>query len=322
LIADGKNSQTSAANNQVLLIFGNMIKYNPRSWFGLIFEFHRSDTFRKMLWVLVLFGLYAGGLTYAELNLKLLQDTASSMAVHSLLGFVIGLLLVFRTNTAYDRWWEGRKQWGALVNTTRHLAIQLQAVLKADIPEEPEYNFGNKKLAERDKAMLLLLEYPNALSLHLRMEAGHTGPHRPNQIAAKLQLSAVNWTQDQWFEPEMYIGLERRIGQLTDITGACERIRNTPIPYIYNMFIKKFIFIYVMTMPLALISAFGYWSAPIAVFTLYVFGSLELLAEEIEEPFGHDASDLPLDDLCKTMERNIRELLDQDLASAANQTHV
>ena len=76
------------------------------------------------------------------------------------------------------------------------------------------------------------------------------------------------------------------------------------------MFLKKFIFVYVMTMPLGLIGTFGYWSVPISVFALYIFGSLELLAEEIEEPFGHDASDLPLDALCETMERNVRELLE------------
>ncbi|MDG2426771.1 MAG: bestrophin family ion channel [Flavobacteriales bacterium] len=292
-----------------------MIKYNPKSWFGLIFEFHRSDTFRKMFWVLIAFGVYAAGLTYLMLTYQESGGAHSSITVHSLLGFVIGLLLVFRTNTAYDRWWEGRKQWGSLVNTTRHLAIQTRALLKPTDPDSLETNKGSERIAARGVAMNLLIEYPCALAEHLRTAPLADGeahpPHRPNKMASELLQEAVRWTSiEKWFDPRLYIGMERSIARLTDITGACERIRNTPIPYNYNMFLKKFIFVYVMTMPLGLIGTFGYWSVPISVFALYIFGSLELLAEEIEEPFGHDASDLPLDALCETMERNVRELLE------------
>ena len=83
-----------------------MAKYNPKDWFGLIFEFHKSDTLRKLIYVLLVYGLYAGAIVYLELHYTNFKSTIS---IHSLLGFVIGLLLVFRTNTAYDRWWEGRK---------------------------------------------------------------------------------------------------------------------------------------------------------------------------------------------------------------------
>ena len=103
-----------------------MIKYNPKDWFSLIFEFHKSDTLRKMVYVLVLYGLYSLAIVYVELHYTELRST---IAIHSLIGFVLGLLLVFRTNTAYDRWWEGRKLLGALVNTSRNLALKVDTFL-------------------------------------------------------------------------------------------------------------------------------------------------------------------------------------------------
>ena len=101
-----------------------MVQYNPKDWFGLIFKFHKSDTFRKLFWVMVSIALYAFGVVYFELEILKIEPKSVTV-MHSLLGFVISLLLVFRTNTAYDRWWEGRKQWGALVNVSRNFAFKI-----------------------------------------------------------------------------------------------------------------------------------------------------------------------------------------------------
>ena len=113
-----------------------MKKYNPRDWFGLIFEFHKSDTLRKLIYVLIIFGVYATVIVYLELHYT---DFESTINIHSLLGFVLGLLLVFRTNTAYDRWWEGRKILGALVNTSRNLAIKANTFIPEDQQKEKKY---------------------------------------------------------------------------------------------------------------------------------------------------------------------------------------
>ena len=125
-----------------------MILYNPRSWFGLIFEFHRSDTFRTMIWVLLAFALYTTGLTWVELQYREYFAFIDTVTVHSLLGFIMGLLLVFRTNTGYDRWWEGRKQWGALVNSTRHFSYPLAALLPERARERHAAGLGH--VDERD----------------------------------------------------------------------------------------------------------------------------------------------------------------------------
>ena len=297
-----------------------MILYNPRAWFGLIFEFHRSDTFRKMIWVLVAFSVYAFGLTWVELHYREYFLFHSTIAVHSLLGFIMGLLLVFRTNTAYDRWWEGRKQWGALVNSTRHFAYQLAALLP-----------GEEHAEDRAALTRLIAAYPSALRHHLRRQdpaetlrnlaadsphglqpgdiAAEAPQHIPNAIAAELYRRIAAWNRAGTITGEMLINLNAELARFTDITGACERILKTPIPYGYSLFIKKFIFAYTLTLPLGLVDQFAYWSVPLSVFVLYVFGSLELLAEEIEEPFGTDANDLPTDPLADTMRTNVAELL-------------
>ena len=113
-----------------------MSKYNPKDWFGLIFEFHKSDTLRKLIYILLVYGLFAAVIVYIELHYTNFKSTIS---IHSLLGFVIGLLLVFRTNTAYDRWWEGRKVLGALVNTARNLALKYNAFTNQLTSSEKKY---------------------------------------------------------------------------------------------------------------------------------------------------------------------------------------
>ena len=107
----------------------------------------------------------------------------------------------------------------------------------------------------------------------------------------------------------IYLTIDDQVKQYTDIIGGCERIKKTPIPYSYNIFIKKFIFIYTMTLPLGLATTFEYWAIPISLFILYILASLELLAEEIEDPFGEDTNDLPVNDICVTIKKNVEEIL-------------
>ena len=112
-----------------------MIAYDPRTWLRPVVQFHRADTFRKLLPLLLVVGLYTWGIGYLELRyLKLTEESFVSniTVMHSILGFALSLLLVFRTNTAYDRWWEGRKLWGQLVNVSRNLAVRVSAYLPED----------------------------------------------------------------------------------------------------------------------------------------------------------------------------------------------
>ena len=286
-----------------------MIRYNPKDWFSLIFEFHKSDTLRKLIYIILVYALYSLGIVYIELEYT---DFKSTIAIHSLIGFVLGLLLVFRTNSAYDRWWEGRKLLGALVNTSRNLALKLSTFLPSEASVKRKlfvefisnYCFSMKDHL-RDKRVAEELTF----STHLTEEEFKSSNHLPNIIAEKIFNETKIMYDDKLISDNIYITIDDQVKQFTDIIGGCERIKKTPIPYSYNIFLKKIIFIYTMTLPIGLATDFQYWAIPISLFVLYILASLELLAEEIEDPFGEDTNDLPVDDICHTIKGNIEEIL-------------
>jgi putative membrane protein len=287
-----------------------MVSYNPKSWFSIIFQLHKYDTFRQLLPTMAVLAVLTLGFCYLEIEILNLEYT-STIAVHSLIGFVLSLLLVFRTNTAYDRWWEGRKLWGALVNNTRNLSIKLSQI----IPIE--------QVERRQLFRVLITNYVFAMKEHLRdgarafemepharfdMESAFTKSHVPNAIAQQLYAQLLLLKKDRLVSDEQLIMLDNEFRSFTDIIGACERIKKTPIPYSYSAFIKKFIFIYVMSLPFGVVRDFGYSTIFVVIFIFYVLASLELIAEEIEDPFGPDANDLPTDALSETIQKNLKEL--------------
>lgn len=274
-----------------------MVIYNPKDWFTLIFKFHKSDTFRQLLWVMVAVGIYTAIVVYVELEVLKVVNSSTSL-MYQLLGFVISMLLVFRTNTAYDRWWEGRKLWGALVNASRNLAIKVQTM----VPEEA----GNKR-----EFIGEIGDFANVLRLHLRglkWDGLSLEVHQPNFLVASMYTKLNGWLKNKQIDGDQMRVIENELSELLDICGACERIKKTPIPYSYSIFIKKFIFVYVMTLPFGFVADYGYGIIPIVIFTLYALASLELIAEEIENPFGTDANDLPMDTLVETIQQNLKEI--------------
>jgi putative membrane protein len=133
--------------------------------------------------------------------------------------------------------------------------------------------------------------------------------HKPNLIAKSLYAKINSLYLNKDITGEQLIILNDELKSFTDNCGACERIKNTPIPYSYNIFLKKMIFLYVISLPIFFGSEFGYTTVPIAIIVLYVFASIELIAEEIEDPFGEDDNDLPLDDICNRIKTNLNEIL-------------
>lgn len=287
-----------------------MIKYNPKTWFVHIFNFRKSDTFIILWKELVLIALFTLGLTYVEIHFMKNQEMLKGlMSVYSLVGFVISLLLVFRTNTAYERWWEGRKKWGELVNNSRNLAIKLSTMVN-DKEDKlffqrmiPNYAFGMKEHLRNGVEI-------DELNLNEEEQLEIVKYEHQTSYLAKKMYSRVQKIKDAGEITQMeFLAIDTNLKTFSDIIGACERIKNTPIPYSYSSFLKKFIFIYVVTLPLAFVSNFGYYSAIIATFVFYVLVSMEILAEEIEDPFGVDENDLPTDELCEKIKANVTEIL-------------
>jgi putative membrane protein len=288
--------------------------YNPRQWFSLIFHSY-SRRVMMTLWPALAFMLiYTSLLCYFFIDYFELHeaDFQPTMAMHSLLGIVLGLFLVFRTNTAYDRWWEGRKLWGGLVNSTRNFSMKLNAYLKKENHEEREW-FGKMipnfvfamKESLRTGVQFAELDPPDDNFLNDLKKY----KHKPNRIAA-LMYRRVNALYDnKMISGDQLINIDKELKDFIDILGACERIKNTPIPYSYMMYIKKFIAIYIVTLPFGFVTQSGYLTIPVVLLVSFFLLSVELIAEEIEDPFGRDVTDLPLDDMAVRMRENIREIL-------------
>jgi putative membrane protein len=133
--------------------------------------------------------------------------------------------------------------------------------------------------------------------------------HKPNIISALMYRRVNDIYVKKGITGDQLINLDKEQKDLIDLMGACERIKNTPIPYSYSMYIKKFIFIYIATLPFAFVTVSGYMTVPMVIVIAYVILSVELIAEEIEEPFGRDINDLPTDELCTKIRDNVREIL-------------
>lgn len=287
-----------------------MISYNTKDWFTFIFRFHRSDTFRKLLPVMIAIGIYCYAIGYAEVVYFKLGENShvkNITIMHGMLGFVISLLLVFRTNTAYDRWWEGRKLWGSLVNNSRNLAIKLSIILKDENDKAffrkiiPSYaSILNKHLKNEDTGKQLFEDVDLEIDQH---------KHRPNQVMKMMYHKVNELYETKKITGDQLIILNAEVQSFTDICGACERIKNTPIPYSYSAFIKKFIFFHTMTLPFGYSLSLGFYVIPVVVFIFYVLASLELIAEEIEDPFGTDENDLPTKKIAENIKKHVEELL-------------
>ncbi len=292
-----------------------MISYNPKQWSRILFDITKKDTLVKMFPALVFVCVYTAIIAYIELEYLHLNDDhwlKATPQMHGLLGFAISMLLVFRTNTAYDRWWEGRRLWGILVNNSRNLCIKLKAFLPALHTEDraffrkliPQFAFELIGHLQAERTRLALDENP-----HPEIPDFNTNEHVPGQIAALMYAKAGQLASQKVISGEQLIILNHELQGFLEICGACERIKNTPIPYSYSSFIKKFIFIYVLTLPFGFVFTLGYYAIAVVAFVFYVLGSLELIAEEIEDPFGKDENDLPMHKLATTIQMNVNELL-------------
>lgn len=287
-----------------------MIDYNPKNWFTFIFRIHKADTFRKLLPLMLAISAYSAVIVYLETTVFHLPETShvkNVSLVHTILSFVISMLLVFRTNTAYDRWWEARRVLGSLTNTCRNMAIKLNAIsISAD-----DVSFFSVAIPMYADALRRLLRNERWHSDSVPSIAVDPDKHVPNQIAALLTDRVYSLHRSGVINREELLLIGPDLAALTDICGACERIRTTPIPFSYSVFIKKFIFFFVMTLPFGWSFSLGYLVVPLMALVLFVLASLELIAEEIEDPFGYDANDLPVDRICANIDKHVKELLEK-----------
>ncbi|WP_027378576.1 bestrophin family protein [Chryseobacterium daeguense] len=289
-----------------------MKAYNTKHFLKILFSLHTSDTLKILFPSMIVVGLYSWGIEFLEveyLHLSSKSPISNVSLIHSLLGFVLSLLLVFRTNTAYDRWWEGRKLWGKLVNDTRNFAIKINSILENDRQDAEQIarylkyfpHFLAKHLSKESTRLALDEDY-SEIEEYIK----HHGPseivilltHKLNQLKKEGKVSDI----------EM-LYLDSQLSGFLEVCGGCERIKNTPIPYSYSSFVKKFIILYVLALPVAYVVSIGFFMIPLTVFVYYVLMSLEIIAEEIEDPFGNDENDIPMETIAQNIERSVHQIM-------------
>ncbi len=291
-----------------------MVNYNPKVWFSAVFHGYSRAVMKTLTPSIIFVALYTTGLCYLLLDVLDFHKSSFNtiLPMHSLLGVVLGLFLVFRTNSSYDRWWEGRKLWGSFVNNTRNFSLKLNAYLEKDDVENrrwfasmvPNLVFALKEHL-RGAVKINELEVTGDDFLPALRDVKHI----PNKLSAMMYERITQLYKKNTISGDQLLLLDRELKEFADIVGACERIKNTPIPYSYSMYIKQFIFIYVITLPVSFVTTTGYLTVPIVILVTFVLLSVELIAEEIEDPFGRDINDLPTDELAEKITDNVREIL-------------
>lgn len=294
-----------------------MITYENKNWVKFVL-FSKGAVIGKIYPYIVLLCAFTAGIYVMQFQYKWLGyqrplvHIKIPLAFHSLLGIVLGLLLVFRTNTAYDRWWEGRKIWGSLLNTSRNFARQIHAF----IPEHCK--------DEREMLVKLCVAFSYALKEYLRngikweeldflpdstIQKLKTASHVPNVIVTMMTRIVHDLYAQKHIKGAKLRMLNADIQALVDYLGMCERIKKTPMPIAYALHLKRFILIYLTTLPFGLMYELSWGAIPAVAVLAYTMVGIEIIGEEIEDPFGLDDNDLATDDICMSIHLNTFEIL-------------
>ena len=266
---------------------------------------------RQLLKFILYAGIYATIVTL--LNIKVFHKHFSIDTVFfSLVGVILSLFLVFRLNTAYDRWWEGRKAWGKLVNDSRSLAFSLNGLIPADDRKRRGFFVKN------------ITNFSQALQWHLRDDVRHDqfiyvnraydeelekAEHVPNMIISYLFIEVEHMAEEKAITDFDKQHVKELLRGFVDVLGVCERIHRTPIPFSHSTFIKLFIILYIFILPFGLVNVFEYLTIPAVIVMAFATLGVEIISEEIENPFGLDANDLPTGRITNTIQENVYEIL-------------
>lgn len=283
--------------------------YN-RTFARIILSFFRAKTFKSLIPGLIVACSYTALLVW--LSDEISKELRIAPFIYQLVGVVLGLLLVFRTNTAYERWWEGRRLLGQLLNSSRNLALKLHSYLPENQTETRLYfattitNFAFALKEHLRHGVVFDEIYETSPASLAKLQAAK---HVPNQIASLLFEEVHRLNKIGLLKDEHLITLNPQLEALTDITGGCERIKKSPIPHAYRVHLLKFIFLFISVLPFGFVAEMKYWSMLIVAMIFYAFVGLDFIANEIEDPFGDDANDLPTDAICNSVKASVYEIL-------------
>lgn len=237
---------------------------------------------------------------------------------------VLGLLLVFRTNTAYERFWEGRKAWGTLINSVRNLTRRIWIFVEAD--RRSDDNLPSRQVHQsKATALRAIVAFAVAMKVHLRRESNYKellgllndrqckvlqqAPNPPLQIAFWIEAFLLQQQQQSRVDLYQLTTLNALLDNMVDALGACERILKTPMPLAYAIHLKQLLLIYCLLLPMQMVGELNFLTGPIVALVAFTLFGIEEIGIEIENPFGRDFNDLPLDDICQSLNQYVDHLI-------------
>ncbi|HEY9625366.1 MAG TPA: bestrophin family ion channel [Crinalium sp.] len=294
--------------------------FQKRPWFRVALQFRGSVIPAILPRTLVCgaFGVFISILYY--LGVPVSVPILASLIPN----IVLGLMLVFRTNTAYERFWEGRRLWGNLNNAIRNLARQIWvAVLEKDVSDRQT----------KRSALRLLVAFAVATKQHLRQEPINSELEAVLSSSRFFKLKEMlnpplevafwigDYLQQQYqrgcLTSYQLHGMQELLNEMVNAMGGCERILKTPMPLAYAIHLKQLLLLYCLTLPFQFVSELSWWTGAIVALISFTLFGIEEIGIEIENPFGRDPNDLPLDTICQTMLRNIEDLMTLTPSSSA-----
>lgn len=302
-----------------------MVQEKRYSWLRLLFKY-RGTALSRMRGRFVFTTVLAIIVTFVDLRLGYFHPDLTTIPF-TLMGLALGIFLGFRNNTSYDRFWEARKLWGSLVNTSRSLTRQiLTLVMEPMTPTSGAIDTNGDEITTFQKEMVhRLVAYVHALKHHLReqdrvddlapmitadeIEGLRSEINRPIAILQRLGDRFRHAYRRGWIHAQHLPALEQSLVSLTDIQGGCERIKSTPIPLSYTSLIHQIVAIYCIALPFGIVKTVGAFTPVVVGIVAYAFYGLDAIGDEIENPFGTDANDLPLSALSTMIEVNVRQRL-------------
>ncbi|MEL6349598.1 MAG: bestrophin family protein [Myxococcota bacterium] len=235
-----------------------------------------------------------------------------SVTPFSLIGLALSIFLGFRNNACYDRWWEARKLWGALINTTRSIARQTLNFVNSD---DPAVRSFHQEMVRRTIGFAYGLKYHlraevrlDAVTAWLPDEDGAALVEEENVPNALIQRMGeryrMAWKRG-WIDTYHMNIFEGSLTRLSDIQGGCERIKNTPVPLSYTVLTHRLVALYCLTLPFGIASTVGHTTPIVVLIVSFAFLGLDSLGTQLEDPFELDPNDLPLAALARTIEINL-----------------
>jgi putative membrane protein len=285
-----------------------MIDYDPHDWDSHLFDI-RGSMVREVLPRSLLCVAWSALVVWlCQNNIRLTVP----LSAHSMMGFALGLLLVVRTNASYDRFWEGRKLWGSIINECRNVARSARTWLGSDpelLRQVLDWTSAFAHAAKNTLRGKVDLGPPGMRLPAAELAAVRQARHVPLAVSQRL-TACLKQARDQGLISDIvYLGIDQNVQLLIDYLGGCERIHSTPLPYPYMVHLRRAIILYCLTLPFALSKDYG-WSTLLATLLIaYLFFGVEEIGVEIEDPFGHDTNDLPLDLLCEKIDLSLASML-------------